>query len=75
MLDREFRRPVCIDDAPQGKACAWCGKAAVYQLTAIGRRGNNEEGYYCGECAGRYVGALADLLTRVVTAESTAKRA
>ena len=73
MLDNEFRRPVCIDDAPQGKACEWCGKPAVYQLTAIGGRAHNDEGYYCSECAMHYASALADVLTRVVTAESIAR--
>lgn len=73
MVDHEFRRPICIDDAPAGNVCAWCGKPAIYQLTAIGGRAHNEEGYYCRECATHYTIALADALTRVVTAESTVK--
>ena len=73
MLDNEFRRPVCIDGAPQGKVCEWCGKPAIYQITAIGGRVHNDEGFYCSECAAHYTIAMADLLDRVVTAESTAK--
>jgi hypothetical protein len=73
MLDNEFRRPVCIDDAPKSKVCEWCGRPAIYQLTTIGGRAHNDEGFYCSECAMHYTSAMADLLNRVVTAESTAR--
>ncbi len=72
MLDirDEFRRPVCIDSAPQGKTCEWCGRPAIYQITVTGGIAHNDEGYYCSECARRYIVAVADVLNRIVTAET-----
>lgn len=70
MFENEFRRPVCIDIAPPGSVCEWCGKPAVYQLTAIGGRHHNEQGFFCSTCSVQYTCTMADSLNRVVTQES-----
>jgi len=72
MLDNEFRRPVCIDDAPRGKACDWCGQPAIYQITVTGGIAHNDVGFYCSKCATHYTVAVADMLDRIVTTESAA---
>jgi hypothetical protein len=70
MFENEFRRPVSIDFAPEGSVCEWCGKPAVYQITAIGGIHHNEQGLFCSKCGVQYICAIADFLDRVVMEES-----
>jgi hypothetical protein len=42
----DFRQPVSIDHAPPTRHCEWCGKPAVYQLTALGGVHHNEAGFF-----------------------------
>jgi hypothetical protein len=72
MFENEFRRPVSIDIAPEGRVCELCGKPAVYQITAIGGKHHNEQGLFCTACSVQYTCAMAESLTRVVTEESLA---
>lgn len=72
MLENEFRRPVSIDIAPEGSVCEWCGKPAVYQITAIGSIQHNEQGFFCDKCGVQYIWATADSLNRIVTEEGFA---
>jgi len=67
MFENEFRRPVSIDLAPEGSVCEWCGKPAVYQITAIGGMHHNEQGIFCSKCSAQYACAVADSLNRIVT--------
>lgn len=71
MLGYDFRQPVSIDNAPRGRVCEWCGKPAVYQLTALGGKHHNEEGLFCQACGEQFARTIADSLSRVVTAETT----
>lgn len=70
MFENEFRRPVSIDIAPPSSVCKWCGKPAVYQITAIGCVHHNEQGFFCSTCSVQYICAMADSLNRVVRDES-----
>ena len=70
MFENEFRRPISIDLAPPGSVCEWCGKPAVYQLTAIDGNHHNEQGLFCSTCSVQYTCAMADSLSRVITEET-----
>lgn len=70
MSDNEFRRPVVVDAAPAGSHCEWCGKPAIYQLVAIGGKHHNEEGRFCRKCGEEFILAVAESLSRVLTAET-----
>ncbi len=73
MLNDEngFRKPISIDLAPAERACEWCGKPAVYQLTALGGMHRNESGFFCGPCSEAFVRAVASSLYREVRGEVT----
>jgi hypothetical protein len=71
MLNNDFRSPVTVDDAPAGSRCEWCGKPAVYQLLATGGKYHNQEGCFCATCGEEFVRAVADSLSRVITAETS----
>ena len=68
----DFRQPVSIDDAPDGEICEWCGKPAVYQLTALGGMHHNEEGFFCRRCSEAFVRAVASSLSREARIEAEA---
>ncbi len=67
----EFRQPVSVDFAPEGQLCEWCGKPAVRQLTAIGGKYHNDGGFFCLDCGQAFVRAVAESLTRTITAETS----
>lgn len=69
MLALDFRQPVSIDNAPPSRCCEWCGKPAVYQLTAQGGLHHNETGCFCQECSENFIRAIADSLDRVSTTD------
>jgi hypothetical protein len=71
MLNNEFRQPISVDFAPEESLCEWCGKPAVLQLIAVGGRHHNEMGYFCQACGEAFTRAVADSLSRAVTAEVT----
>ena len=71
MFAYDFRQPVSLDDVPPGRLCEWCGKPAIYQLTALGGIHHNEEGLFCQTCGEQFARAVADSLSRVITAEIT----
>ena len=73
MLNDEngFRQPISIDLAPAERVCEWCGKPAVYQLTALGGMDHNESGFFCGPCSEAFVRAVASSLYREVREEVT----
>ncbi|HET9918221.1 MAG TPA: hypothetical protein VFQ30_00165 [Ktedonobacteraceae bacterium] len=66
MFENEFRQPVAIDFAPAGRLCEWCGKPAVEQLTVIGGKHHNEEGFFCRTCGDEFIRALAESLQREI---------
>ena len=70
MLENAFRQPICVDFAPEGRICVWCGKPAVHQLTAIGGTCRNEGGFFCQACSEEFVRTVADTLIRVITADT-----
>ncbi len=70
MLDYDFRQPVFIDDAPQARFCEWCGKPAVYQLTALGSTHPDKERFFCQVCGEEFTRTVADSLSRVITADT-----
>jgi hypothetical protein len=70
MLGNEFRSPVAVDAAPAGSHCEWCGKPAIYQLMVIGGKHHNEAGRFCQKCGEEFVRAVAESLSRVLTAET-----
>ncbi len=72
MLDYAFRLPISVDYAPEGHLCAWCGKPAVHQLTAIGGINHNEGGFFCQACSEEFARAVADSLSRVITVDTPA---
>lgn len=65
----DFRQPVSIDAAPAGKICEWCGKPAVYQLTAQGGMRHNEGGFFCRQCSAVFARTVASSLSREVPAD------
>jgi hypothetical protein len=74
MPDNEFEQPISIDFAPEGSLCEWCGKPAVEQLTVIGGESHNEGGYFCHECGEKFIRAVADPNSKVVSPEASAER-
>lgn len=70
MLNNDFRGPVSIDDAAPGSYCEWCGKPARYQLVVTGGKHHNEEGRFCSTCGEAFILAVAESLSRVLTAET-----
>lgn len=70
MLVYNFRQPVSIDDAPRAHYCEWCGKPAVYQLTAIGGIHHNVEGMFCQECGEAFVRAVFDALHQTMPVDT-----
>lgn len=69
MLALDFRQPVSIDSASPSQRCEWCGKPAVYQLTAVGGLRHNEGGFFCQTCGEAFVCTVAETLDRVITAD------
>jgi hypothetical protein len=67
--DYDFRQPLSIDHAHSTRHCEWCGKPAVYQLTAMGGVHHNEEGFFCQACSEEFVRVVADSLDREITTE------
>lgn len=59
MAENEFRRSVSTDSAPRGSQCEWCGKPAVFQLTAIGGFSHNDSGLFCRECGEKFAHTVA----------------
>jgi hypothetical protein len=74
MSNNEFGLPVSIDFAPEGGLCEWCGEPAVQQLTAIGGKYHNEGGFFCHVCGEKFIRAVADPHSRVVSPEVSAER-
>ena len=68
-IENEFRQPLSIDQAPEGNFCAWCGKPAEHQFTALGGKYHNESGLFCRTCGEAFVCAVASSLRREVTPE------
>lgn len=66
---QDFRQPISLDDAPAGRVCEWCGKPAMFQLTAIGGRHHNESGFFCEPCSEAFIRAVASSLTREIRDE------
>jgi hypothetical protein len=69
MFNHDFRQPVSLDDAPPSSRCEWCGKPAVYQLTALGGLHHNQAGCFCQACSEEFTRTVADSLSRVITAD------
>lgn len=59
MAENEFRRSVSSDSAPRGSLCEWCGKPAVFLLTAIGGFSHNDSGLFCRECGQKFSSTVA----------------
>jgi transposase-like protein len=74
MPDNEFGLSISSDFAPEGSLCEWCGKPAVEQLTVIGGKRHNETGFFCHTCGEKFVRAVADPHSRVLTTEATIER-
>ena len=70
MSNQAFCQPISVDRAPEGHRCDWCGKPAVHQLTAIGGICHNQGGFYCPECAEEFAHAVAELMNRIITADT-----
>jgi hypothetical protein len=73
-VEHEFRQPVCIDFAPAGSVCVWCGKSAAQTLTVLGGRGHTESGYFCRICGQEFIRVVASDLCREVSAETVASQ-
>ena len=71
MIAYDLRQPVSLDEAPAGSFCKWCGKPAIYQLTAVGDIHHNEEGFFCQTCGEEFTRTVADSLNRVITTDTT----
>ena len=69
MLELDFRQPISIDDAPRARRCEWCGRPAVYQLTALGGLHHNEVGCFCQACGESFARTVAESMNRVITAD------
>jgi hypothetical protein len=74
MSDNEFGMSIATDFAPEESLCEWCGKPAVEQLTVIGGESHNESGYYCHTCGEKFIRAVADPNSKVVSPEASAER-
>jgi hypothetical protein len=74
MSDNEFGMSIATDFAPEGSVCEWCGKPAVEQLTVIGGKNHNDGGYFCHACGEKFIRAVADPDSRVVSPEASAER-
>lgn len=70
MVENEFRRSVSVDSAPRGSSCEWCGKPAVFQLTAIGGVSHNDGGLFCRECGEDFSRAVKRSLVTVPAEKS-----
>jgi hypothetical protein len=68
-IENEFRQPLSIDKAPEGGVCAWCGKPAEHQFTALGGKFISESSLFCRACGDQFVRAVASFLCREVTPE------
>jgi len=69
MFQYEFRQPISVDFAPEGRLCEWCGKPAVHQLTTPGGTYHSEGGYFCQSCCEEFVRTVASSLVRVITVD------
>ncbi len=69
MSHNEFRQPVSVEVASQGRLCEWCGKPAVHQLTTPGGTYHSEGGFFCQACCEEFVRTVAESLIRVITAD------
>ncbi len=69
MSQNDYRQPIVVDGAPQGRLCERCGKPAVHQLTTPGGTYHSEGGYFCQACCEEFVRTVASSLVRVITAE------
>ena len=69
MSHNEFRQPVSVEVASQGRLCEWCGKPAVHQLTTPGGEDHSEGGFFCQACCEEFVRTVAESLIRVITAD------
>ena len=68
-IENTFRQPVCIDCAPAGSFCAWCGKSAIQTLTIRESRGHSESKYFCSSCGKEFIRVVASDLYREVSIE------
>ncbi|MGH2481289.1 MAG: hypothetical protein ACRDHW_16670 [Ktedonobacteraceae bacterium] len=73
MAENEFRRSVSTDSAPRGSHCEWCGKPAVYQLTAIGGFSHNDSGLFCRECGEKFARTVAQAAAAASTTSYNAR--
>jgi hypothetical protein len=74
MPDNEFEQPISIDFAPEGSLCEWCGEPAVERLTVIGGKSHNEGGFFCHACGEKFIRAVADPNSSVVTPAASVER-
>jgi hypothetical protein len=70
MSSNEFNQPISYDFAPHGSVCEWCGKPAEQQITVIGGKFHNDEGFYCLKCGKDYVREVTDALNANAAAET-----
>ncbi|HEU5379237.1 MAG TPA: hypothetical protein VFV38_27760 [Ktedonobacteraceae bacterium] len=73
MAENEFRRSVSTDSAPRGSRCEWCGKPAVFQLTAIGGFSHNDSGLFCRECGEKFSRTVAQAAAAASTTSDRAR--
>lgn len=73
MAENEFRRSVSTDSAPRGSRCEWCGKPAVFQLTAIGGFSHNDSGLFCRECGEKFSRTVAQAAAAASTTSYRAR--
>ncbi len=69
--ENTLRQPICLDIAPQGSVCEWCGKPAEHQLTAPGGLDHQEYIFLCRHCGQEFVRTVASSLSREIPAEAS----
>jgi hypothetical protein len=67
MPGNEFRQPLCIDFAPRGNVCEWCGQPAVLQITIASEVYGDEPEFFCRLCGEEFARAVADSFDRAIT--------
>lgn len=67
MPGNEFRQPLCINYAPRGNVCEWCGQPAVLQITIASEVNGDDPEFFCRLCGEEFARAVADSFDRAIT--------